>query len=211
MIRDAGATPSPRPAPGSTAANTAREYSARQPWEPGRRSWRPSLKRFYGFIPSQVPALVNLVDERLGAVDLRVVLVEGGVDDGLDAPGPCGHYGDPLREVDGFVHIVGDEDHGFARFLPDGEQLALHQAAGLCVERAERFIHQQDARVDGERSGDGDALFHAARKLRRIALLKPRQADEIDEGLRPRLTLVAGRPAGPAPPEDGASRPPCFG
>src|SRR5260370_31634612 len=193
MIRDAGATPSPRPAPGSTAANTAREYSARQPWEPGRRSWRPSLKRFDGFIPNQVPDLVNLVDKRLGAVDLRVILVEGGVDNGLDASGPCGHDGDPLREVDGFVHIVGDEDHGFARFLPDGEQLALHQAAGLCVEGAERLIHQQDARVECERSGDGDALFHAARELRRITLLKPREADEIDKGLRPRLTLLAGQ------------------
>src|SRR5467141_2433605 len=193
MTPDAGATPPPRPAPGSTAVHTAREHSAQQPWEPGPRSWRPFLQRFYGLIPNQVPDLVNLVDKPLGAVDLRIGLVEAGVDDGLDAPGPCGHHRDPLREVDGFVHVVGDEDHGFARLLPDGKQLPLHQAAGLRIERAERLIHQQDARVEGERSGDGDALLHAARKLRRIALLKPRQADEIDEGLRPRLTLVAGQ------------------
>src|SRR5437899_11790096 len=114
---DADATPPPRPAPGSTAANTARECSAQQPWEPGRRSWRPLLKRFYGFIANQVPDLINLVDELLGAVDLRVGLVKGGVDDGLDAPGPCGHHGDPPREIDAFVHVGGGEAHGSAPLL----------------------------------------------------------------------------------------------
>src|SRR5258708_13086192 len=145
MTPDAGATPPPRPARGSAAAHTAREYSAQQPWEPGRRSWRPFLQRFYGLIPNQVPDLVNLVDERLGAVDLRIGLVEGGVDDGLDAPGPCSHHGDPLREVDGFVHVVSDEDHGFARLRPDGKQLALHQPPPLCLYHADRLVQPPPA------------------------------------------------------------------
>jgi hypothetical protein len=32
----------------------------------------------------------------------------------------------------------------------------------LRIERAERLVHQQDFGIDGERTGDADALFHAA-------------------------------------------------
>ena len=42
------------------------------------------------------------------------------------------------------------------------QELALHQAAGLRVERAERLVHQQDMRIDRQRAGDRGALLHAA-------------------------------------------------
>src|SRR5947207_9603981 len=86
------------------------------------------------------------------------------------------------------------EYHGFARALPDTQQLVLHQAAGLRVECAERLVHQQDPGIDGERAGDRGALLHAARELRGIAVLEPREADEVDEVAGSALPLVARQP-----------------
>jgi len=41
---------------------------------------------------------------------------------------------------------------------------SLCDVPGLGVQGAERFVHQQDLGVDGERAGDGGALHHAAGK-----------------------------------------------
>ncbi len=75
-------------------------------------------------------------------------------------------------------------------------QFALHQAAGLRVERPERLVHQQDARVDRQRAGDRGALLHAAGQLRRVAVLKPGETDQIDEIAVPATSGC--RAAGPA-------------
>ena len=50
--------------------------------------------------------------------------------------------------------------------------LSPSSSARLLVERRERLVHQQDARLRRERPRDGDALAHAARQLRRIAPLE---------------------------------------
>ena len=55
----------------------------------------------------------------------------------------------------------------------DFAQPAAEVAAHLGVQGAERLVEQEHARLDGERSGEGDALPLAAGELRRIALLKP--------------------------------------
>jgi hypothetical protein len=81
------------------------------------------------------------------------------------------------------VHVVGHEDHGLAGLLPDARELCLHQAAGLPIQRAERFVHQQHAGIEGERARDRGALLHAAGKLGGIAVLEAGEADEIDERL----------------------------
>ena len=60
--------------------------------------------------------------------------------------------------------------------LPDAEQQLLHQLAGLVVERAERLVHQQHARVVGQRARQRDALLHAARQLLRVVVLEARAA-----------------------------------
>src|SRR5262249_49111571 len=63
--------------------------------------------------------------------------------------------------------------------------------ARLRVERAERLVHQQDLRIERERARDRGALLHAAREVRRKAVLEAGEPDEIDELLRPRLALGA--------------------
>ena len=86
-------------------------------------------------------------------------------DAGLDAAGAGGHDIEGVGEEDGFVDVMGDEEHGFTAGFPDAEQELLHREAGLGVERAEGFVHQEDAGFHHQGAGDADALFHAARKL----------------------------------------------
>ena len=91
---------------------------------------------------------VDFFDELLAAQNARIALAEFGVDDGLDLARPRRHHRHPFGEIDRLLHVVGDEDHGLGRALPDAQQLGLHQRAGLRVERAERLVHQQDARIE---------------------------------------------------------------
>src|SRR6516162_5384167 len=64
-------------------------------------------------------ALERLADHaaRSGHVDANVV---------EDAAGPGGEHDHAIGEVHRFVDVVGDEDHGLARAVPDIEQERLH-------------------------------------------------------------------------------------
>ena len=134
--------------------------------------------------------MIDHLEELRGAQQVGVVLVKANLDDLLDPPRPGRHHRDALGEKDRLLHVMGDEDHGLARALPDAQQFVLHEAAGLRVERAERLVHQEDARVDREGAGDRGALLHAARELRGVAVLEPGQSDEVDEVAGAALPLV---------------------
>ena len=67
------------------------------------------------------------------------------------------------------------------------------RAARLRVERAERLVHQQDARLLGKRAHDRDALLHAARKLVRIGVGEFLEADELEPLQRLALGLDSRR------------------
>src|ERR1700730_1388205 len=149
------------------------------------------MRRLHRLDAYEVPDLVDLVDEGLGLETMRVALVEARVDDRLDAARARRHHRYPVGEIDRLLHVVSDEDHGLRRALPDGDQLGLHEAAGLRVERAERLVHQQNLWIYRERAGERGALLHPARKLRRIGVLEAAKPDEIDEALRPRFAARA--------------------
>src|ERR1700754_3477158 len=55
-----------------------------------------------------------------------------------DPPGPTCKDKHAIGEKDSLIDLVRDEQHGLAAFLPDALQLALHDLAGLRVERGER-------------------------------------------------------------------------
>ena len=68
---------------------------------------------------------------------------------------------------------------------PDAQQFQLHEIAGLRVQCGERLVHQQNSGVDRQRSGEIDALLHAAGKLMRIMILEAVKAHQIEIILRP--------------------------
>lgn len=81
-----------------------------------------------------------------------------------------------------------DENDGYVDLAPDFDQIGLHPSARLRVERGKGLVHQENARPCGERTSDGDALFHAAGKLVRIGVGELFKADERE----PLTRLVIG-------------------
>jgi hypothetical protein len=90
------------------------------------------------------------------------------------------HQQDAVGEQDGFVHVVGDHEHGLVRGLDDLQQLVLDGAAGQRVERAEGFVEQQHLGLDGEGAGDADALLHAAGEFGRLLVDGVAEADHFE-------------------------------
>src|ERR1700742_4186708 len=58
--------------------------------------------------------------------------------------------------------VMGDEDRGQAKVVMDAAQGVAQLAADFGVERSERLVEEQDARVAGERPGERDTLALAA-------------------------------------------------
>ena len=86
---------------------------------------------------------------------------------------------------------MGDEEHGRAHLLPDGEQQLLHREPRLGIERREGLVHQHHARPVHEDAGDADPLLHAAGQLGRIRVLEPAEAHEMQVGPRGGVALGA--------------------
>ena len=95
-----------------------------------------------------------------------------------------GHQQDAVGEQDRLIHVVRDHERGLPRVRHQAQHLVLQGAAGQRVERAERLVHEQQLRPDGERAGDADALLHAARQLRRLAVGRVAEAHEVEHAAR---------------------------
>ena len=80
---------------------------------------------------------------------------------------------------------MGDEGDGLAGLHPDLLDEEVHLVAGEGVERAERLVHQQDRRVDGEAADDRGALLHAAGQFARILVVEAGQPDAVEELVDP--------------------------
>ena len=111
------------------------------------------------------------VVERVRAVDL------------LDAS--LVQYDDAVGHRQRFLLIVRDDDGGDAKGLQQALDLDLHVEAQILVERRERFVEQDEARIDRKRPRQRDALLLSAGELsggqqQRVALAR---ALAIDPGL----------------------------
>ena len=76
---------------------------------------------------------------------------------------------------------MGDQQDGQAKFAVDALQKLQHLPGGVGVKRRGGLVRQQHARRGGQRPGDADALFLAARQLGRIAARLRGQADALDQ------------------------------
>ena len=79
--------------------------------------------------------------------------------------------------------VVGDVDEGDADAPLNRAQLGAHVLAEFQVQRRQRFIQQQHARLRGQGAGDGDALALAAGQFADHFLALARQRDEFQQFL----------------------------
>src|SRR5207249_259705 len=98
----------------------------------------------------------------------------------LNGRGTLAHDDDPVRQLDGFLDVVGYEEDGLALLLPDPDQVRPHLQAREEVERAEGLVHVDDLGVGGEGAGDFDALPHAAGELAGVRGLESLQTHHVD-------------------------------
>ncbi len=105
-------------------------------------------------------------------------------------------HADARGQRERFAHVVRDDDDGLLHALLDPPELGVQLDARDRIERAERLVHQQHRRIDGERAGDADALALAARQLvgpavgERAAI----EADQVEQLADARLGAIR-RPA----------------
>ena len=100
---------------------------------------------------------------------------------------PAGvEHADAPGQRERFGHVVGHEDHGRLQLPLNPEEFALELHTGHRIQRAERFVHQEDRRIDGERPGHADPLALAAGELRGPARRerRRRKVDQFEQRVR---------------------------
>ena len=105
------------------------------------------------------------------------------------------HHRDPVGHGERLILVVRHEHGGDPEVLQQAAEFDLHRLAQVPVERAERFVEQENVRLDRQGAGQGDALLLAARKRRHGAIPERPHLHEIE---RPR-DLRRDRVPGQAP------------
>ena len=113
-----------------------------------------------------------------------------------DRAGPRRQQHHPLRQPHRLADVVGHEQRSSCRGLPDAQELALQHVAGDRVERRERLVHQQEARLvgagrRGQRPRERHPLPHAARQLVRPLAALAVEPDQRQQRLGPLPPLTA--------------------
>jgi hypothetical protein len=85
----------------------------------------------------------------------------------LDQPAAA-HHTDPVDELRLQCHVVPDQDHRHPEPLLHTFERLGDRALDDDVERARRFVGDDDLRPERDRHRDADALLHAAAELVRV-------------------------------------------
>src|SRR5271155_1240181 len=101
-------------------------------------------------------------------------------DDIDDPPRARRHHDDLGRQEYRFGNRMGHEHDRFLGLVPQPEQLLIEMIAHDFVERAERLVHQEQRRLEGQRARDRSTLLHAAGQLPRIFALEAGEVDETE-------------------------------
>jgi hypothetical protein len=86
---------------------------------------------------------------------------------------------DAVRDVQGFLDVVGDQEAGGAIAREDAQQLVTHTEARQRVEGPERLVHVEQVGLGHEGAGDLDPLEHPSRQFMRVAFLEPGQTHQV--------------------------------
>lgn len=96
----------------------------------------------------------------------------------FDAPRAVRHENHTVGEQDGLFHVMDHKDNAVLILLPDVQELFLHIATGLLIQRAKGLIHQHDRRRHHQSAREADTLLHTTGELFGIFVLDPSQPDE---------------------------------
>ncbi len=110
-------------------------------------------------------------------------------------PGLAAEQDDPVGELERLVDVVRHEKNRGRCGGMHVEEKILHLEPGQRVERSERFVEEQDARVPGKCPCEGCPLRHSAGDLTRPVAREVAETDEVDQPLDPGSTI---RPGGAA-------------
>ena len=100
------------------------------------------------------------------------------------------HDGDAVGELQRLFLVVGDEDRGQLHVVVQPAQPAAQFLAHLGVERAERLVEQQHARLDRERARQRHALALAAGELAGIAVAQALELHQAQQLVDLRVDLA---------------------
>jgi hypothetical protein len=106
---------------------------------------------------------------------------------------------DAVRELQRLLLIVGDEQGRVAGPVVDLAQPAPQVAPHLGVERAERLVEQQHARLDGEGAGQRNTLALTAGKLGGKAFAEACELHQFEQVANAAADLGVGWPRGARP------------
>ena len=81
------------------------------------------------------------------------------------ADSPVAHDHDPVGERDGFIDVMGDEQHGCVVFAAQLANQVVHPQPGDRVQRCERLVEQHQLRLRNQGAGQCDPLRLSAGKL----------------------------------------------
>ena len=103
------------------------------------------------------------------------------------------HDHDGVRHGQRLLLVMGDVNKGDAGGLLDALELDLHLLAQLEVQRAERLVEQQHARLHDQSARNGNALLLAARQRGHVPHLKPLQPHQGQHARDLLLDLACGQ------------------
>ncbi len=104
------------------------------------------------------------------------------------------HDRDDVGDAHGLLLVVGDVDKGGADLFLDVEELRLHLAPEVDVERAERLVQQQDLGLHHQGARQGDALALPAGELVDVAVPHPAEPHHLEGRGHARGALRSGAP-----------------
>src|SRR6516165_12516647 len=144
-----------------------------QPWP---SSVRQRFHRFTAKILPQTPG--DFRKSRLTDDCAVTLALPAGLDNLDETAGTGRHCSRPVGQHCGFVQRMRDQENSRAGAPPEAEHLLSHQQARLRVQRAERFVQENETWLQHQGAGNANALPHASGKLRRICAREIPQAQE---------------------------------